>query len=49
VTPLTGGGAGRGAPVEVVIRLEGDEDLIRMFRKGIRVRGGNVQAVLGEG
>jgi TP901 family phage tail tape measure protein len=49
VTPLTGGGGGRGAPVEVVIRLEGDEDLIRMFRKGIRVRGGNVQAVLGEG
>lgn len=36
-----------GGPSEVTIRLEGDEDLIRLFRKGIRDRGGNVQQVLG--
>jgi len=38
---------GSGGATEVTIRLEGDEDLVRLFRRGIKDRGGNVQAVLG--
>lgn len=41
---MLGGGGGSS---EVTIRLEGDEDLVRLFRRGIADRGGNVQAVLG--
>lgn len=45
VTPL-----GRGAAQRTVIEFDftgADADMIRMFRKAIRVRGGNVQIVLG--
>lgn len=41
---LLGGGGGA---TEVRIVLEGDEDLVRLFRRGIADRGGNVQDVLG--
>jgi phage-related protein len=41
---MLGGGGGA---TEVTIRLEGDEDLVRLFRRGIADRGGDVQAVLG--
>lgn len=39
-------GAGGGA-AEVIIHLDGDEDLVRLFRRAIDDRGGNVQDVLG--
>ncbi|MBB0228510.1 phage tail tape measure protein [Streptomyces calidiresistens] len=45
--PGTAGAAAGGGRVEVVIHLDGDEDMVRMFRKAVRVRGGDVQAVLG--
>jgi phage-related protein len=38
---------GGGGATEVRIVLEGDEDLVRLFRRGIADRGGNVQDVLG--
>lgn len=44
VTPL--GGAGRRTVIEFDF-TGADADLVRMFRKAIRVRGGNVQIVLG--
>jgi hypothetical protein len=47
VVPLNKGLPGLGGTQEVVIRLEGDEDLVRLFRRGIKDRGGDVQAVLG--
>lgn len=36
-----------GGQQTVVLRIEGDGDLVNMIRKSVRVRGGNVQAVLG--
>lgn len=36
-----------GGPQELTIRLDGDEDLVRLFRRAISARGGNVQKVLG--
>ncbi|GAA2108676.1 phage tail tape measure protein [Streptomyces synnematoformans] len=43
--PLARGGAGM--PAHVIVELRGD--LLKIFRKEIRVRGGNVQTVLGPG
>jgi hypothetical protein len=51
VVPLPRGArefaAGGGAPTDIYIHLDGDEDLIRLFRRGIANRGGNVVRVLG--
>lgn len=38
---------GGGAPTEIYIHLDGDEDLIRLFRRSIQARGGDVVRVLG--
>lgn len=38
---------GAGGVSEIRIVLEGDEDLVRLFRRGIADRGGDVQKVLG--
>jgi hypothetical protein len=38
---------GGGGPTEITIYLDGDEDMIRMLRKGIQARGGDVVKVLG--
>lgn len=45
VQPLKGGGAG-GGKVQIEI-VGGDEEMLNLFRKMIRVRGGDVQVVLG--
>ncbi|MFC4333858.1 phage tail tape measure protein [Salininema proteolyticum] len=49
VVPLPRGAkdAFGGGATEITIRLDGDEDLVRMVRRGIAARGGNVQTVLG--
>lgn len=50
VIPLPKGmrqGLGGGGATELTLRFEGDEDMIRLFRKAVRDRGGNVQTVLG--
>ncbi|KAB8162918.1 hypothetical protein FH609_004105 [Streptomyces sp. 3MP-14] len=50
VTPLSRGrgpDAGSTGPLEVRFVFEGPEELVRMMRKAVRVRGGNVQVVLG--
>lgn len=53
--PRTGTGSGRatgGGPVELVIHSGGsrmDDLLVEVLRKAVRVRGGNVQLVLGKG
>jgi hypothetical protein len=49
VTPLDRAGGGGGGRQDVYIHLDGDEDLVRLFRRAIKVRGGNVQFVLGSG
>lgn len=52
VVPLSRGAttAAVGAQrVDVYLHLDGDADLVRLFRRAIRVRGGTVQAVLGTG
>lgn len=37
---------GGGGPTEITIYLDGDEDIVRMIRKGIAARGGDVVRVL---
>lgn len=43
------GDAGRPEPATVVLELAGESELVAMFRRMVRVRGGNVQVVFGSG
>lgn len=43
-------GIGRPQRVQVVLKVDGgDDDIVRMIRKSVRIQGGDVQAVLGAG
>ena len=51
VTPLSRGRGPDGGAQRVVVefRFDGPEEMVRLMRKAVRVRGGNVQVVLGKG